>query len=176
MIFTKTKLAGVVFVEPEPHKDYRGYFERIYCKRDFGTLYFPIVQINQSKSLHKGTIRGPHMQLPPHSEKKLIQCIRGSIFDVVIDVRNNSKTYGQWIGNILSADNQKMTYIPENMMHGFQSLEDNTVVQYPVSAFYEQESVTGIRWDDPYFNISWPIAEVIASEIDKQWPTFFSDR
>lgn len=172
MIFTKTPLEEVFIVEPEPKVDHRGYFTRIYCQDEFIDMGFPIVQINQSMSLHKGTIRGPHMQNPPHSEKKLIQCIKGSIFDVVIDIRKNSKTFGKWVGNKLSENNRKMVYIPEGFMHGFQSLEDNTVIQYPVSSFFVSNSVVGIRWDDPYFNIVWPISEVIVSDIDKTWPKY----
>lgn len=172
MKISKTKLEGVYIVEPEPHVDHRGYFERIYCKKEFKALSLSIVQINQSLSLHAGTIRGPHMQQMPHGEEKLIQCIRGSIYDVVIDMRRESKTYGKWIGNILSAENQKMTYIPKMCMHGFQALEDNTIVQYPVSAFYEQSSVIGVRWNDPFFQIQWPIKKPITSEIDNNWPLF----
>ena len=172
MIFTKTHLEGVFIVEPEPKVDFRGYFTRIYCHNDFVDVGFPIVQINQSMSLLKGTIRGPHMQKSPHSEKKLIQCIKGSIFDVVIDVRKNSHTFGKWVGNELSEDNKKMILISEGFMHGFQSLNNNTIVQYPTSAFYAPESVIGIRWDDPSFNIKWPISEVIVSDIDKSWPMY----
>lgn len=172
MTVAKTSIDGVYIVEPEPRMDHRGYFERIYCRRELGALSFPIVQINQSMSLRKGTIRGPHMQRSPHGEKKLIQCIRGSVFDVVVDMRKKSKTYGRWMGTVLSAENQKMTYIPKGVMHGFQALEPDTVVQYPVSAFYVQSSVVGIRWNDPFFNIQWPVSDVITSEIDNGWPLF----
>lgn len=174
MIFTKTVFEQVFIIEPEPHVDYRGYFSRIYCQRDFKEMSFPIVQVNQSMSIRKGTIRGPHMQKPPHSERKVMQCIRGSIFDVVVDVRKDSTTFGRWIGNILSEKNKKMVYVPEGYMHGYQSLEDDTIVQYPVSTFYIKESVLGIRWDDPFYNINWPVDPVIVSEIDKSWPLYQS--
>ncbi len=174
MIFSKTAFDEVKLIDPEPHVDHRGYFARIYCQRNFGDMSFSIVQINQSMSLRKGTIRGPHMQCPPHSEKKIMQCIKGSIFDVVVDVRKNSPTFGKWIGNILSEKNKKMVYIPEGFMHGYQTLADKTVVQYPVSASYIKESVVGIRWNDPFYNIAWPIASVILSDIDKVWPLYQS--
>lgn len=172
MVITKTRIDGVFIIEPEPRVDHRGYFERIYCAKEFKSLKFPIVQINQSFSKRKGTIRGPHMQKTPHSEIKLVSCIKGSIFDVVVDIRKSSKTYGQWISNVLSAENQKMTYIPKNVMHGFQSLEDDTIVQYPVSAYYSKPSVRGIRWNDQFFNILWPIKPVITSKIDDSWPLY----
>lgn len=172
MIFTKTPIEKVFIVEPEPKVDHRGYFARIYCQNEFVDTGFPIVQINQSMSLFKGTIRGPHMQKSPHGEKKLIQCIKGSIFDVAIDVRKNSNTFGKWVGNELSEVNKKMVFIPEGIMHGFQALENNTIVQYPASTYYSPESVIGIRWDDPHFNIEWPISKVIVSDIDKAWPRY----
>ena len=174
MIFTKTKIEGIYMLEPEPKTDERGYFQRMYCVNEFANqgIDFKIVQINQAMSLRKGTIRGPHMQKPPKSEDKLMQCIRGSIFDVSIDFRKESPTFGQWVGNLLSKKNKKMVFIPKGIMHGYQVLEDNTVVQYPVSQFYSYQDVIGIRWDDPFFKIEWPIKDVIISKIDKSWPLF----
>ncbi len=174
MIFTKTKIEGIYMLEPEPKTDERGYFQRMYCVNEFANqgIDFKIVQINQAMSLRKGTIRGPHMQKPPKSEDKLMQCIRGSIFDVSIDFRKESPTFGQWVGNLLSKKNKKMVFIPKGIMHGYQVLEDNTIVQYPVSQFYSPDDVIGIRWDDPFFKIEWPIKDVIISKIDKSWPLF----
>ena len=174
MIFTKTKIEGIYVVEPEPRIDERGYFQRMYCINEFSDhgIDFKIIQVNQAMSLKKGTIRGPHMQKAPNSEDKLMQCIKGSIFDVSIDFRKESPTFGQWVGNLLTEENKKMVFIPKGIMHGYQVLEDNTVVQYPVSQFYSSYDVIGIRWDDPFFKIEWPIKDVITSSIDKSWPLF----
>lgn len=174
MIFTHTKIKGVYIIDPEPRTDERGYFERIYCMDELKKqgIKFKIVQINHVMSLKKGTIRGLHMQKPPKSEDKLIQCIRGSIFDVVIDLRKKSPTYGKWVSVVLSEKNKKMLFIPKGFMHGYQVLENNSSVQYPVSEFYSPTTVMGIKWDDPYFNIAWPIKKAILSETDKNWPLF----
>lgn len=174
MIFTEAKIKGIYVVEPEPKTDERGYFQRIYDINEFKDhgIDFKIVQVNNARSLRRGTIRGPHMQKDPNSEDKLMQCVKGSIFDVSIDFRKESPTFGQWVGNILSKENKKMVFIPKGIMHGYQVLEGDTVVQYPVSQFYSPQDVIGIRWDDPFFKIEWPIKEVIASDIDKNWPLF----
>ena len=174
MIFTKTKIKGIYIVEPEPKKDQRGYFQRIYCVKKFKDrdIDFKIVQMNQAASFKKGTIRGPHMQKPPKSEDKLMQCVKGSVFDVAIDLRRKSSTFGQWVSNLLSEENKKMVFIPKGIMHGYQTLENNSIVQYPVSEFYSPKDVIGIRWNDSFFNINWPIKEVIVSDIDAGWPLF----
>lgn len=174
MILTKTKIEGIYIVEPEPKTDERGYFQRVYDINEFKDhgIDFKIVQINNVMSLRKGTIRGPHMQKAPNSEDKLMQCIKGSIFDVSIDFRKESPTFGQWVGNLLSQENKKMVFVPKGIMHGYQVLEDDTVVWYPVSQFYSPQDVIGIRWDDPFFKIRWPIKDVIVSKIDKNWQLF----
>lgn len=174
MIFTRTKFEGVYLITPELKKDSRGYFTRIYCQREFKNqaLHFLIVQMNQSKSARAGTIRGLHLQKAPHSEAKLIQCLRGSVFDVVVDLRRNSKTYGRWLGEILSEENKKMILVSRGFAHGYQALEDNSVIQYPVSEYYSPEDEIGIRWNDPFFRIEWPIKKVIVSEKDSAWPDF----
>lgn len=174
MIFTKTNIKGVFIVEPELNIDKRGYFARIYSQSEFKDLGvdFSIVQINQALTKKKGTIRGPHIQKSPFNEGKFVQCTKGSIFDVATDLRKNSKTYGQWVGTVLSADNKKMMLIPKGFAHGYQALANNSVVQYSVSEYYHPESVVGFRYDDPFFNIKWPIKEIIVSEIDQKWPKF----
>ncbi len=154
--------------------DKKGYFERLYCFNEFKDqgINFKIVQVNHVMSLRKGIIRGPHMQNPPKSEDKLIQCIKGSIFDIAIDLREGSLTFGKWLGNLLSEENKKMIFMPKGIMHGYQILEDNTVVQYPVSEFYSPQNVIGIRWNDPFFHIDWPIEDAIVTEKDMKWSLF----
>ena len=122
-------------------------------------------------SLTKGAIRGIHMQKAPKSEDKLIQCIKGAIFDVIVDLRLGSKTYGKLIGEILY-ENKKMMYVPKGCAHGFQALEENTIIQYPVSQYYTPNYEMGIRWNDPFFNIKWPVKNVTVSEKDSAWPDF----
>lgn len=174
MIFIKTKIEDVYVVEPELRSDGRGYFARIFCLnelRDAG-ISFSIVQVNQVMTKKQGTIRGPHIQKAPYHEGKIVQCTKGSIFDVAIDLRRDSKTFGAWVGNELSFENKKMILVPKGFAHGYQSLEDNSIVQYAVSEFYHAESVIGVRHDDPFFNIKWPIENPTISEIDKNWPPF----
>jgi len=174
MNFTKTSIEGVLVVEPEPKEDNRGYFERVFCKQELNdnNVNFSVVQINQTMSLKKGTIRGPHIQKPPYSEDKLVRCIKGKIFDVAVDVRKKSKTFGKWIGIELSEKNNKMLLVPKGFLHGFQALENNSIITYPVSQYYHPESVVGIRWDDPFFAIKWPIKKVFASKADATWPMY----
>lgn len=173
MIFTKTKIDDVIIIETEPKKDERGYFQRLYDGSEFKNfgINFKFVQVNQSMSQRVGTIRGVHMQKFPKSEDKLIQCIKGSVFDVVIDLRPTSETYGKWMGEILKA-NKQMMFIPKGCAHGFQALENNTIIQYPVSTYYSPEYEIGIRWDDPFFSIKWPIKKVFLSKKDSSWPDF----
>ncbi len=174
MIFTKTKIKDVFLVDPELRIDERGYFTRIFCVDELKKqgIKFNIVQINQASSMNKGVIRGIHMQKPPKSEDKFVQCLKGSIFDVVVDLRPKSKTYGKWIGQILTAKDKKMMLVPKGCAHAIQALEDDCIVQYPVSEYYSPQHEIGFRWDDPFFNIKWPIKDAIVSEKDKSWPLF----
>ncbi len=174
MIFTETFIKGLFVVEPELKKDARGYFTRIYCQDEFTQhgVDFKIAQMNRSASDKKGTIRGLHYQKKPYDEAKYTQCIQGEIFDVALDLRINSPTFGKWFGINLSAENMKMLYIPEGMAHGNQTLVDNTTIQYPASQFYTPGKEQGVRWDDPYFNIVWPIKKIIISDKDKNWPFY----
>lgn len=174
MIFQKTKIEGVYIIEPELKVDSRGYYTRIFCKKELekNNLFFDVVQINRSVTKKKGTIRGLHIQGEPKLEAKIMQCLKGAIFDVVIDLRKNSPTFGQWIGQELSEENNKMLFVPKGFAHGFQTLTDNCLVQYPVSEFYAPEFEKGISWNDPFFNINWPIKQPILSEKDKNWPLY----
>lgn len=172
MIFHKTKIEGAYIIELEPKLDERGDFARIFCKKELAKegLNFDIVQINQSLTSKKGTIRGIHFQKEPKDEAKIVQCLEGAIYDVAVDLRKESKTYGEWLGEELTANNKKIFLLPKGVAHGFQTLIDNCRVQYFMSEFYFPEYGFGVRWDDPFLKINWPIKNPILSERDKNWP------
>jgi len=174
MIFCETKLKGAFFIEIEPIEDERGFFARSFCVREFSGrgLNPRIVQTNISFNKKKGTIRGMHYQAAPHAEAKVVLCLKGAIYDVIIDLRPESLTYKQWISEELSAENHKMLYIPEGFAHGFQTLEDNNEVFYLMSEFYHPESARGVRFDDPIFGIKWPLEHSTVSEKDRAYPLF----
>lgn len=172
MIFNKTKLDGVYIIEPELKIDERGYFSRIFCEKEMtkNGINFKIVQISHSLSKKRGLIRGMHFQKNPKAEDRIVQCLRGAIYDVVVDLRKNSATYGRWVAEGLNEQNKKMFLIPKGFAHGFQSLTDSCEVQYFMSEFYSPEHSLGVRWNDPFLNIEWPIENPILSEKDKNWP------
>ncbi|MDB4441919.1 dTDP-4-dehydrorhamnose 3,5-epimerase [bacterium] len=174
MIFTETNLKGAYIIEIEKVRDHRGFFARTWCQNEFKDygLTTHLSQANVSYNKKMGTLRGMHYQLSPHEETKLVRCTRGSISDVIIDLRPASPTYTQWISVELSAENYKILYVPENFAHGFQTIEDNTEVSYQVSQFYTPDSERGICWDDPAFSIDWPIEVQVISDKDKSWPNF----
>jgi dTDP-4-dehydrorhamnose 3,5-epimerase len=174
MIFTETKLKGAYIIDVKRIEDERGFFGRSYCEKEFEEygLNTNIVQTNVSYNKKKGTLRGMHMQITPYEETKLVRCTRGAIYDVIIDMRENSDTYKQWIGVELTADNYRMLFVPEGFAHGFITLEDNSDVTYQVTQFYTPGSEKGIRWNDPAFNIEWPIEPVVVSEKDQAHPDF----
>jgi dTDP-4-dehydrorhamnose 3,5-epimerase len=172
MNITETKIKGVYIIEAESRVDERGYFFRVFDKEELkkaGIAFSPL-QINQSLTKQKGTIRGLHFQKEPYQEDKYMQCIQGRTFNVAVDVRKDSSTYLQWVGVELNPENKKMFLVPKGCANGFQALEDNTIVQYPVSAGYVPDHESGIRWDDLKVGIDWPIKEVILSDKDKNWP------
>ena len=174
MIFTETKLKGAYLVEVKKIEDNRGFFGRAWCQKEFEDqgLNGNVVQINTSFTHKKGTMRGLHYQVDPYQETKFIRCTKGSIWDVIIDLRPKSPTFMQWVGHELSADNYKMVYVPENFAHGFVTLEDNSEVYYPVTTFYTPGAERGIRWNDPAFNIAWPVEVEIVTEKDGNHPDF----
>ncbi len=175
MIFSKTRLKGVFIIELEKHEDERGYFARAWCKKEFKAsgLNSNLAQANTALSLHKGTLRGMHYQIAPYQETKIIRCIRGAVFDVVIDLRPNSISYCEWLGVELSSENHTMLYVPEGFAHGYQTLKNNAEVFYLVSQFYAPDAERGVRWDDPVFNIEWPeTSDLVISEKDNNWPDF----
>lgn len=175
MIFTETKLKGAFVLEIKKLEDERGFFGRSWCANEMKEhgLNANVRQANTSLSKSKGTLRGMHYQLDPYQETKLIRCTHGSIYDVIIDLRPDSPTYKDWFGIELSRDNYKMLYVPEDFAHGFITLEDDVEVTYLVTQFYTPGAEAGIRWDDPGFNIQWPIKPVIISDKDSVHPDYF---
>jgi len=174
--FTETALPGAYIIDIEPIEDERGFFARSWCQKEFEAhnLNPNLVQCNISFNKKRGTLRGMHYQINPHAEAKLVRCTRGSIFDVIIDLRFKSSTYKQWVAVELNSSNTRMLYIPADFAHGFQTLEDNTEVFYQMSEFYHPECARGVRWDDTAFKIDWPISEEIISEKDRQYADFTS--
>lgn len=168
MKFIETPLEGVYLIELEPVHDERGFFARTWCKAEFQKhgLNPNLAQCSLSFNKKKGTLRGMHYQCEPHQEAKLVRCCAGAIYDVVLDLRRGSQTFGKWFVAELSASDQKTLYIPEGCAHGFQSLEDESTVFYQISESYHPESARGVRWNDPLFSINWPIATPILSERD----------
>jgi dTDP-4-dehydrorhamnose 3,5-epimerase len=174
LLFSETKLSGVFIIEPEPQRDERGYFARTWCEREFQEhgLDSRVAQCNVSYSAKKGTLRGMHYQIAPRGEAKLVRCVRGAIYDVVIDLRPLSSTFRQWIGVELSDVNHLMLFIPQMFAHGFQTMRDQTEVFYQMSEFYSPECGRGIRWNDPAFGIEWPDDHRIISHKDLSYPDF----
>jgi dTDP-4-dehydrorhamnose 3,5-epimerase len=174
MIFTEIKLKGAFVIEINKLEDERGFFGRTWCANELEAygLKCDIKQVNMSLTLKKGTIRGLHHQNDPFQETKLIRCTRGAIYEVIVDLRKNSPTYKQWVGLELTQDTYKMLYVPEDFAHGFITLEDNTEVSYLVTQFYTPGAEAGLRWDDPAFNIHWPISPAVISDKDKNHPNF----
>jgi dTDP-4-dehydrorhamnose 3,5-epimerase len=174
MIFTQSRLPGAYVIEMEKRGDERGFFARAFCEREFAALHLSphIVQMNNSLSVSKGTLRGMHYQLAPKAETKIVRCIRGALFDIILDIRRDSPTFGQHFGVELSAENRKMLYVPKGFAHGFVTLVDDTEAFYLVDEFYSPEHERGIRWDDPRFALPWPIPPVVLSDKDRAYRAF----
>lgn len=172
MKFTETKLKGAYIIELEPIEDERGFFARSFCQKEFGKygVHFRIAQCNISYNKKKGTLRGMHYQAPPYEEAKIVSCIKGAIYDVIIDLRKDSPAYCQWFAVELTAKNHRMLYVPKGFAHGFQTLEDFTEMFYQMSEFYSPEHTRGVRWDDSVFGIEWPLNTKIISEKDQNYP------
>jgi dTDP-4-dehydrorhamnose 3,5-epimerase len=173
----QTKVAGVAVIHSEPFKDNRGFFNRIFCQKELEAIRpnIMIAQINHSMAETKGTIKGMHFQYPPHSEMKIVRCIKGSIFDVALDLRKGSPAFLRWHGEVLSAENMKALVIPEGCAHGFQSLEDNIEMIYMVTSPYCREAEGGIRYNDPKVDIQWPLTRTVMSERDLSFPFISGD-
>ena len=172
MLFTETRVAGAWIIDPSPHLDDRGRFMRTWCAREFeerGIRFLP-VQANMQFSPRKGTVRGLHLQIAPALEAKLVRCTRGAIYDVAVDLRPGSSSFGQWCSVELTAENGRMLFVPEHCAHGFQSVEDNSEAMYMTSAFYAPDLCRGARFDDPVLGIPWPLPVAAISEQDRNWP------
>jgi dTDP-4-dehydrorhamnose 3,5-epimerase len=175
MRFTEVAVSGARVIDPEPRGDERGFFARLWCQDEFrrAGLTAEFRQCNSSFSVHRGTLRGLHYQAAPFEEVKLVRCVRGAVFDVVVDVRQGSPTFGRWFGIELTADNRRMLYVPGGCAHGYLTMEDGSEVEYPVSEPYHPEAERGIRWNDPAFRVEWPdVGTLTMSDKDKAWPDF----
>lgn len=174
MIFKETGLKGAYLIEIEALEDERGFFARTFCRREFRKrgLNSAIAQCSISYNACRGTLRGMHYQEAPHAEAKLVQCMRGAIYDVIIDLRPESPTCCGWYAVELSAENGRLLYLPEGFAHGFQTLTNDTAVYYQISEFYAPQSARGVRWNDPAFGINWPLPDPIISEKDRKLPDY----
>lgn len=172
MKFTPLAIAGAFLVEPEPVGDERGFFARTWCGEEFARhgLNPVLAQCSVSFNRRRGTLRGLHWQAKPFEEAKLVSCIRGAIWDLVLDLREGSAAWGRWEAFELSAANGRMLYVPEGAAHGFQTLEDDTEVQYMISVPYHPELARGARYDDPRFAIPWPLPDPVMSARDRSFP------
>jgi len=172
MRFMKIEISGAWIIDPNRHEDDRGRFMRAWCSLEFAeyNIDFLPVQANMGFSIHKGTVRGMHFQKEPAHEAKLVRCTRGSIYDVLIDLRPESPSYGKWHGVELSAENGRMLYVPEHCAHGYQTLEEGTEIYYMTSGFYTPQLAHGVRFDDPAFGVQWPYVATVVSEQDRNWP------
>ena len=173
MIFTETALDGAYLIKPEPIEDERGHFARVFCKNEFldHGLNTTWVQCNTSFNRIKGTVRGMHFQVAPGAEIKTVSCTRGEIYDVIVDLRADSPSRGRLYGCRLTEDNQHVLYIPAGCAHGFQTLTDKATVYYQMSEFYAPEQARGVRYDDPTFNIRWPLPVASISARDLGFPS-----
>ena len=174
MKFLPTPLAGAYLIDLEKRGDERGFFARAFCRREFAEigLETEFVQINNSLSATRGTLRGMHYQLEPAAEVKLVRCVAGALWDVILDLRPGSATVGRWFGAELSAQSRRMMYAPKGFAHGFVTLADDTEAFYLVSAFYAPDLERGVRWNDPHFGIEWPLAPAVISDKDRDRPDF----
>jgi dTDP-4-dehydrorhamnose 3,5-epimerase len=174
MIFTATELEGATLIDLERRIDDRGFFARTYCEREFAAHGLParMVQSNLSFTRRAGTLRGMHFQARPHEEDKLVRCVRGAIWDAIVDIRPGSPTFCKWIGVELNEDNGRMLLVPKGFAHGFVTLTDDVAVCYQMSQFYAPGTERGARHDDPAFGIAWPVPIVHMADKDRDWPDF----
>jgi dTDP-4-dehydrorhamnose 3,5-epimerase len=174
MIFREAALSGAWLIDIEPAQDERGFFARTWCEREFAAhgLEAGIVQESVSHNIRRGTLRGLHFQRAPHEETKIVRCVRGAIFDVIVDLRPESPTYQRWEGIELTAENRRALLVPQGCAHGFQTLADDTEVFYQISNFFAPQAGAGYRYDDQAFAIAWPVPVTVISDRDLRWPRF----
>lgn len=174
LLLAPIPVAGAFLITLNPIQDNRGFFSRSYCKQEFldNGIEMDIVQCNISHNKTKGTVRGMHYQECPHEEQKIVSCIQGSIYDVVLDLRKESPTYLKWHAETLSAESMNALFIPKGCAHGFQTLTDNCRVYYQMGNYYHPQSARGVRWNDPVFGISWPDPADTISDKDTSYQDF----
>lgn len=172
MRFTATPIPGAWIIDIDLHADERGFFARTLCQEEFERcgLNGRMVQQSISWNRHKGTLRGLHYQAPPYGEEKLVRVTRGSIYDVIVDLRRDSAAFRQWFGIELTESNHRQMYIPKNVAHGFLTLDDSTEVLYEMTAPFFPDAANGLRWNDPALGIQWPEPVSIISQQDQSWP------
>ena len=178
MLYTSLPIDGAYLINLDKREDERGFFSRYYCEQEFAenNLNTSWPQVNNSLSKKRGTLRGLHFQRPPSAEVKLVRCLRGSIWDVIVDIREGSPTYRQWFGEELSAENRTMMYVPEGCAHGFVSLEDDSEILYMVSSPYDFAHEGTVKWNDPFHQIEWPIEPVVISDKDEAAELWSDDK
>jgi len=174
MRFRETKVQGAFLIELERREDHRGFFARSWCANEYAKhgLNPVIAQINVAFNAKMGCIRGLHYQIQPNQEAKTVRCTRGSVFDVVVDLRTDSPTRKLWEGFELTAENQNLLYIPEGCAHGYQTLQDGSEIEYLTTVAYAPQSARGVRFDDPAFGIDWPLPAQVISDADRSWPDY----
>ena len=174
MLFSETKLKGAFIIDIEPRQDERGFFARSWCENEFTEhrLDPRLVQCNISFNKTRGILRGMHYQVAPFAEAKLVRCTKGSVYDVLVDLRPDSPTFRQWHSVELTEENHRAIFIPVGFAHGFQTLEDNSEVFYQMSEFFHPECARGVRWNDAAFGIDWPIDMPIISQRDQDYEDF----
>jgi dTDP-4-dehydrorhamnose 3,5-epimerase len=178
VIFIPTKVAGALVIDLERREDERGFFARSFCQREFEEHRLDpcVSQCNVSFNSRRGTLRGMHWQAAPHGEAKLVRVTRGAAWDVLVDLRPGSPSYGEWFGVELTAETRRALYIPDGLAHGFQTLVADTEVFYQMSRAYVPDAQRGARWNDPAFGIAWPIDPPFMSERDANYPDFVPAR
>ncbi len=177
MNFQPTDIAGAWLVEIEPIEDERGFFARAWCQQEFAAhgAATALVQANLAFSRRRGTLRGLHFQAAPWEEAKVVRCVRGAAYVVAVDLRCDSPSRLRWIGVELSADNRRALYVPPGCAQGYQTLQDDTELFYQMSERYVPGMTRGVRYDDPAFNIAWPLEPTVISDADRNWPAYRSE-